>query len=175
MSFILTVFRFFLSLRYKVEIKGLEVLDHQGANLILPNHQALVDPQIIASQIWKKVAIVPVVTEGMYNLPILNTLFKAMNAVPVSDLTAGSKDTDVLKNITTQISNSLKNGNNVLLYPSGQITGQGFEKIFNKKSAHLLVTELPENTRVIGVRIRGLWGSMWSRAWIGNSPNFLIT
>ena len=175
MKYIISIFRFFLSLRYKVEIKGLEVLDHKGANLILPNHQALVDPQIISSQLWKKIAIVPVVTEGMYNLPVLHSLFKLMNAVPVSDLSTGSRDTDVLKNITAQIHKSLEQGNSILLYPSGQITGQGYEKIFNKKSAHILVSELPENTRVIGVRIRGLWGSMWSRAWIGKSPNFLMT
>jgi len=175
MSVLLALFRFFLSLRYKVEIKGLEVLDHKGANLILPNHQALVDPQILSSQLWKKIAIVPVITEGMYSIPVLHSLFKAMNAVPVSDLSTGSKDTDVLKNITSNISKSLKTGHSVLLYPSGQITGQGFEKIFNKKSAHILVNELPENTRVIGVRIRGLWGSMWSRAWYGKSPNLIQT
>jgi len=175
MKFLIAIFRFFLSLRYKVEIKGLEVLDHKGANLILPNHQALVDPQLLSAQLWKKIAIVPVVTEGMYNLPVLHSLFKALNAVAVSDLSAGSRDTDVLKNITTQIHKSLEQGNTILLYPSGQITGQGYEKIFNKKSAHILVSELPENTRVIGVRIRGLWGSMWSRAWIGKSPNFLMT
>jgi len=175
MKFLIAIFRFFLSLRYNVEIKGLEVIDPNCANLILPNHQALVDPQLLSAQLWKRISIVPVVTEGMYNLPVLNSLFKALKAVPVSDLTAGSRDTDVLKNITTQIHKSLEQGNNILLYPSGQITGQGYEKIFNKKSAHILVSELPENTRVIGVRIRGLWGSMWSRAWIGKSPNFLVT
>ncbi len=175
MSIIVAIFRFFLSLRYKVEIKGLDVLKKDNSYLILPNHQALIDPQILGSHLWKRIKIVPVVTEGMYNVPVLNLLFKSLNAVPVSDLSAGSRDTDVLKNITTAIHSALQNGHSVLLYPSGQIAGQGYEKIFNKKSAHVLVSELPENTRVIGVRIHGLWGSMWSRAWIGKSPNLIST
>jgi long-chain-fatty-acid--[acyl-carrier-protein] ligase len=175
MAIILAVFRFFLSLRYKVEIKGLDVLNKKGSYLILPNHQALVDPQILASQLWKKIQIVPVVTEGMYRVPLLHSVLKYMDAVSVSDLSAGSRDTDVLKNVTLKISDSLQSGHSVLLYPSGQISGQGYEKIFNKKSAHNLVLNLPPNTRIIGVRIRGLWGSMWSRAWIGKSPNLITT
>lgn len=175
MKILIAIFRFFLSRRYKVEIKGLDVLNHNGSNLILPNHQALIDPQLLAAHLWKEIEIVPVVTEGMYNIPVLHALFKWMNAVSVSDLSAGSRDTDVLKNITSAISKALKDGRNVLLYPSGQITGQGYEKIFNKKSAHELVLDLPDNTRVIGVRIRGLWGSMWSRAWIGKTPNLVTT
>jgi len=175
MSFLVAILRFFLSLRYTIEIKGLEVLEHKGANLILPNHQALVDPQILVTQLWEKVPIVPVVTEGMYNIPLLKTVFKKLEAVSVSDLSAGSKDTDVLKNITTQINCSLKTGHTVLLYPGGQLCGQGYEKIFNKKSAHSSVSELPQDTRVIGIRIHGLWGSMWSRAWIGKTPNLITT
>lgn len=175
MAAVLALLRFFLSLRYKVEVKGLDILKKEGSYLILPNHQALVDPQILVSQLWRKIRIVPVVTEGMYHVPVLHGIFQRMNAVCVSDLSAGSRDTDVLKTVTSKISASLHEGNSVLLYPSGQITGQGYEKIFNKKSAHNLVLDLPPHTRVIGVRIRGLWGSMWSRAWEGRSPNLITT
>ncbi len=175
MAIIFAISRFLLSLRYKVEIKGLDILNKEGSYLILPNHQALVDPQIMVSQLWKKIRIVPVVTEGMYNVPVLHSILKNINAICVSDLSTGSRDTDVLKNVTSKISLSLEAGNSVLLYPSGQITGQAYEKIFNKKSAHNLVMDLPPNTRVIAVRIRGLWGSMWSRAWDGKSPNLTTT
>lgn len=175
MAIILALLRFFLSLRYRVDITGLDLLNKDGSYLILPNHQALVDPQIVVSQLWRKIRIVPVVTESMYNVPVLHTLLKRINALSVSDLSAGSRDTDVLKTVTAKISTSLKDGNSVLLYPSGQIAGQGYEKIFNKKSAHNLVLDLPHDTRVIAVRIRGLWGSMWSRAWEGKSPNLIKT
>ena len=175
MKLILAIYRFFLSLRYKVVLKNVEILRSKNAKFILPNHQAIIDPQILWTYTAKYCTASPVVTEGFYNLPVLNSIFKKMGAVPVSDLSAGSKDTEVLKTITTQVSNALGSGKNILLYPSGQITGQGYEKIFNKQSAWAVVCEMPEDIQVIGVRIGGLWGSMWSRAWIGKSPNFLTT
>ena len=35
--------------------------------------------------------------------------------------------------------------------------------------------DLPEGVRVIGVRTRGLWGSIWSRAGRKTSPSFVPT
>lgn len=175
MRFLLFIFRFFLSLRYKVELKGTDVLKSNKAKFILPNHQALIDPQILWAFTAKYCKASPVVTESFYNIPVLKTIFKSIGAVSVSDMSAGSRDTKVLNFVTNQVSNALNDGKNILLYPSGQITGQGYEKIFNKQSAWAVVNELPDNTQVVAVRISGLWGSMWSKAWIGKSPNFLST
>ncbi len=175
MRFIIGIYRFFLSLRYKVEIKGTALLKSKAAKFILPNHQALVDPQIMFTHLYKYVNVVPVVTESFFNIPVLKSILIKLGAVKVNDLTAGSRDTTVLDTILTNVVTALKNNKNVLLYPSGQIAGQGYEKIFNKQSAWLIAKNLPENTVVIGIRISGLWGSMWSRAWIGKSPSFLTT
>lgn len=175
MRLIAFIYRYLLSLRYKVEIKGADVLKSSGSKFILPNHQALVDPQILFSHIYKYSKVVPVVTDRFYNNLILGYLFRKIGAVPVSDLSKGSRDMSVLDTIYKNVIEALKNGQNVLLYPSGQIAGQGYEKIFNKQSAFEVVSSLPENTKVIGVRINGLWGSMWSRAWTGKSPSFLKT
>ena len=45
----------------------------------------------------------------------------------------------------------------------------------NKQGAWQVCHQLPEGARVVGMRIRGLWGSMWSRAKTGRSPNFAWT
>jgi len=34
---------------------------------------------------------------------------------------------------------------------------------------------MPKNTRIIGVKIRGLWGSRWSKAWEGKTPSLVKT
>jgi len=175
MRIIITIFRFFLNLRYKVEIKGSEVLKSKQAKFILPNHQAMVDPQLSFTHIYRFTKVVPVVSAQFYELPILKNILSALGAVPVSDLTTGSRDQNVLKSVSASVVKALKNGKNVLLYPAGQIAGQGYEKIFNKQSAWAIVTDLPDDALVVGVRISGLWGSMWSRAWIGKSPNFIKT
>jgi len=175
MKVLIAIYRFFLSLRYKVEITGTEILKSNNAKFILPNHQALIDPQLIFAHLNKYLTVVPVVTEGFYKNPVLKIIFEAFNAVPVSDLSTGSRDINVLNTIFVNVNNALKNGEHVLLYPSGQIAGQGYEKIFNKQSAWAVVNNLPDNTQVIGVRIHGLWGSMWSRAWTGKVPDFFKT
>lgn len=175
MKILIAIYRFFLSLRYKVEFKGAEVLKEKGAKFILPNHQALIDPQLIFTHLYKYQTVVPVVTESFFKNPVLKVFFEAVHAVPVSDLSTGSRDINVLNTIFINVIDALKKGENVLLYPSGQIAGQGYERIFNKQSAWAVVNSLPEDTKVIGVRINGLWGSMWSRAWTGNSPEFFST
>ena len=169
------ILSFILTSRYKLEIKGEEILKQKGGALILPNHQALADPQILISYLFKFRKTVPVVTEGIYNTPVIHYFFKFIQAVPVSDLGAGSRDTDVMKTISLGVTKALDKQRFVLLYPAGQIAGQGYEKIFNKKGAWQIVKQVPENSRIIAVRIHGLWGSMWSRAWIGKSPNLITT
>jgi len=175
MKIILAIYRFFLSLRYNVEFKGLDVLKNKNPKFILPNHQALVDPQILFTHILKYCKAVPVASEIYYHKPLLKQLFDIFGTVIVSDISSSNRDTDALKNIYTNVVKALENGKSVVLYPSGQITGQAYEKIFNKQSAWAVVDNIPENTDVIGVRISGLWGSMWSRAWVGKAPDFIKT
>lgn len=57
------------------------------------------------------------------------------------------------------------------MYPSGQIYLQNFESVVGKKAAHAVVSALPQNVRVLTVRTTGLWGSSFSKAFAGDSPN----
>jgi Acyl-CoA synthetases (AMP-forming)/AMP-acid ligases II len=166
--------RVFLSLRYKVEVKGAEVLKTSSPLFILPNHQALIDPFIIIAQVYKQTTVIPVITAGYYDIPLVKYILKEWGAVRVSDLESGSRNTNVLNEISTAVNGGFAMGKNIILYPSGQIAGQGYEKIFNKKSAHNIVSGMPEDVHVIGVRINGLWGSVWSKAWTGKSQNFVL-
>lgn len=170
--FLLKVANLLLKSRYNVDIKGLDVINNDTPKLFLPNHQAIVDPILILPQIYKVSSAVPVVTEGYFNLPIAKSLFTSWGAISVSDLESGSKDINVLEEVTSKTLECLKRGENVVIYPSGQLTGQGYEKIINKQGAWSIVTSLPEESLVIGVKISGLWGSQWSKAWTGKSPNF---
>lgn len=171
-KFFLVVIRTLLKSRYKLKFKGEDVFDSQKPVLLLPNHQAVVDPMLLVTKLAKKAIAVPVMTESYYDIPVLKLFFKKWGVVRVADLQKGSRDTNVLSGIATGVKEALAEGRTVLLYPAGQITGQGFEKIFNKKSAYQIVQELPDGVDVVGVRISGLWGSMWSRAWTGDSPKF---
>lgn len=162
-----------LKSRYKVEYRNEMVLKSNGAKLFLPNHPALVDPQILLAYLIQKVDVAPMVGEHFFNNPIFKPLFVWMGAVPISDLEAGNRDVDVLKNITTAAVKVLESGKSIVIYPSGQLQKTGLEKINNKQEAYTIVKSMPNHVRIIGIRIQGLWGSVWSKAKSGKSPNFI--
>lgn len=166
--------RLLLQLRYKVVVSGSGVLQNNTPILFLPNHQALIDPVILLSQIYRFTTATPVISEKYYDIPIAKWYFQRMDAVRVSDLETGNRDTNVLKSITRSVFDGFERNTNIVIYPSGQIAGQGIEKIFNKKAAYHIVKDIPENVQVVGVRIHGLWGSMFSKAKTGKSPDFLF-
>ena len=166
--------RLLLRFRYKISITGSEILQNNSPVLFLPNHQALIDPIILLSHIYRFTTATPVVSEKYFNMPVIKWFFKRLGAVRVSDLETGSRDIQVLKTITRSVFKGFQRNKNILIYPSGQIAGQGYEKIFNKKSAYHIVRTIPEGVQIIGVRITGLWGSMWSKAKAGKAPNFFV-
>ncbi len=166
--------RVLLRSRYRVTMKGAERVRRDGPVLYLPNHQALIDPIMLLSQVYRFSTATPVITEKFYDIPVLNWYFRKLGAVRVADLEKGSRDTGVLESITRAVHEGFRHGTSVLIYPAGQLTGQGYEKILNKKSAHAIVQTIPDNVQVVGVRITGLWGSMWSKAATGKSPDFFV-
>ncbi len=167
-------FRTILSLRYRVKVEGISLLRNGTPVLLLSNHQALVDPQILCANVLHHRWVAPVVTETFAKHPLLAPLFRFVGVVAVADGMAQAGETDYEK-MFDSIRVALASGKSVLLYPSGNIAGQGFEVILGKQSAYRTVRQLPPNVRVVCVRIRGLWGSMWSRAWLGRTPNLFWT
>ncbi len=165
-----------LKRRYNIKItEGYELLKGDKSRLYLPNHPAEIDPIILMSEIVKFHNASPMVSATYYNLPIVKYFMKKIGAVAVADLERGVRDITVMDKIREGAQQAYKEGNSILLYPAGQLKSQGYEKIFNKQSAYALIREIPDNVSIIGVRIYGLWGSRWSRAWKGVSPLFFKT
>jgi len=166
--------RLLLHFRYKISIKGADSIRDNSPVLFLPNHQALIDPVILLSQIYRFSTAIPVISEKYFDMPFVKWYFIRMGAVRVSDLETGKRDPRVLKSITRSVFKGFRRNKNILIYPSGQIAGQGYEKIYNKKSAYHIVAAIPANVQIVGVRISGLWGSMFSKAKTGKSPDFFV-
>lgn len=167
------ILRFGFSLRYKVELKGFEILKENRVKIFLPNHQALIEPIILQAHIIKYNEIVPAVSAKYFENIFFRYFMKIVDSIPVSDLDRGVRDINVLNKVKSALLNGLLSGKNALLYPSGQLASQGFEKLFNKQGAYNIVSELPEEIMVVGVRVSGFWGSMWSKAKTGKTPDFM--
>jgi 1-acyl-sn-glycerol-3-phosphate acyltransferase len=169
------LFYFFLKRRYRITIKGGELFKLEGAKLVIPNHPAQVDAQILTAMTLKYWDLVPVSSERFLKMPFVGFLMRSMHTVAVSDLTRGSRNSNALIDIINGSKHALKMERSVIIYPAGTIKMQAEEKIRNKKSTYELVKEFPDHASIIGVRITGLWGSVWSAAWLGRKPNFGLT
>lgn len=175
LKFIAVFYGFFLRLRYRIVLKNTDVIKDAGKAIFLPNHQASVDPQLLLSKLELYQHAAPMIGSAYYDIPVLKSFFKSIGAVRVSDLERGSRNVNVLQSMLDAAEESLAKGQSILLYPSGQLAGQGYEKIFNKQSAYEITRRLDDDVKLIAVRVSGLWGSMWSRAWYGQSPPFVKT
>lgn len=175
---ILYTIRFALSFRYKVNIKGLEKISRlkPGGVLFLPNHPTVfVDPTLVSIAIWRQFPVRPMVVEYMYYTPIMNTVLKMMNAIPVPDFvnTSNSLKKKKADDVIQLVIDDLKKGDNFLIYPAGKTKLQAKEQI-SASGVHKIIQATPE-ANIILVKTTGLWGSQFSRALNGNTPNIFKT
>lgn len=164
-----------LSLRYRVKIKGLENIDPKKTYLIIPNHQAVVDPMLLYSSLYRTLPY-PLIDESYFGIPLVGRLLYWLGGIPVPNISPSSRSAIAQAAALQQTAlDALTIGKSILLYSSGQITHTGAEKIGNKQLTYQICGALPQGVEVLGVRIDGLWGSIWSRKGRSSTPNFATT
>ena len=169
--------RWVLSRRYAVKADGLEALATGKTYLVLPNHPAMVDPMLVAVTL-KDTAVRPLADEKFFHTGLLAPrALKTLGAVAVPDLRAHRSRTGatVARGLFDVVKTTLAGGGNVIFYPSGHLYTEDREQIGTRQLAHVVCGELPAGVEVIGVRTKGLWGSIWSRKGRTSSPAFLPT
>lgn len=171
--------RWIFSRRYKVKSEGKECLDAPATSfLVLPNHPAMVDPMLVTVELWKT-PLRPLSDESFFKAGIVAPyVLKTLGAVAVPDLRKSltRKGATLARGLGDIVKNSLAKGESIIFYPSGHIhTERDREDIGTRQLAYNICSDLPDGVRVIGVRTRGLWGSIWSRAGRKVSPSFVPT
>ena len=183
-SVMVAVGRWIFARRYKVEVDGLAPLttNYQlpatNSFLVLPNHPAMVDPMLVTAA-FGEVALRPLADESFFKTGIVAPMvLKTLGAVAVPDLRKhrSAKGATIARGLNEVVLKALEAGGSVIFYPSGHIqTEADKEEIGTRQLAYNICRELPEGVRVIGVRTRGLWGSIWSRKGRKTSPSFITT
>ena len=177
-SVLLCVGRWVFARRYRVEIDGLKSVAQDKPLLVLPNHPAMVDPMLVGVAFWKT-PLKPLSDESFFHTGIVAPhVLKTLGAVAVPDLRkhATVKGATIARGLGDIVKSTLEDGGNVIFYPSGHIqTEQEHEEIGTRQLAYNICGDLPEGVRVVGVRTRGLWGSIWSRKGRKTSPSFVPT
>lgn len=174
--------RLALSFRYKIKVVGLEnlnkdTLTRPGGVLFLPNHPAIfVDPVACTLAILPKYKIRPMVVEYMYYYPIVNTLMRFMKALPIPDFDVSSNSLKRRKSeqVMSEVIGGLKNGDHFMIYPAGKIKLTSYEAVGGASGVHRILQEAPE-ANVVLMRVKGLWGSKFSRALTGAKPQMFPT
>lgn len=185
---LLFVGRWILRRRYEVELSGTACIDPKQTYLIIPNHPAIVDPLLVTTELHHlQVDIRPLVDESFFSTRFTRHILALFDAVRVPDFRRVNfrpllkvrptrhDSARRAKALGYTVLATLTGGANVLLYPSGHITADGRETMMNRQLAHNVISQLPSDVRVLGVRIRGLYGSMWSRVGGRQAPPFIRT
>jgi long-chain-fatty-acid--[acyl-carrier-protein] ligase len=170
--FIGLITRWILSLRYRVEVKGLEKLEGLRGVLFLPNHPAHADPMILFSRLWPKFGMRSVIVEYMHRKPVLrwiNRLTRSI-AVPNFDVAVNQYKVKRAEETLELVVKGLKRGENFGFYPAGHTKSGKKEMLGGASGCHSILERLPE-VNVALVRTTGLWGSCFSRAFTGKSPD----
>jgi long-chain-fatty-acid--[acyl-carrier-protein] ligase len=172
--------RFVLWFRYSIRIKGLDkinpkVLNKPGGMLFLPNHPAvLVDPLSVGLALWPKIPVRPLIIEYLYYQTGIHAVMKMVDAVPVPNFDTSSNSLKRKRNekVLNTVVDNLRHGQSFIIYPAGQLKDTAREIIGGASMVHHIISEVPE-VNVVLVRVKGLWGSSFSRAYTGKTPPIL--
>lgn len=178
-NFIAWVCLKFLALRYKIRVRGMESLGKLPAKkgiLFLPNHPAHMDPLILFLLLWPRYRMHPVVVEYIFRLPLLKPLMKLVRGVAIPNFDDSINQLKVKRanDAVQRIAAGLQKGESYLLYPAGRLKSCGREVIGGSSGAHAIAQQCPEAPIVL-IRTTGLWGSSFSRAFLGRTPPLVET
>ena len=163
--------------RYRIEFRGLdqvgpETLNRPGGVLFLPNHPCVfIDPVVATLGAWKKYPIRPMVVEYFYYYPFIHKLLRFLDALPVPNFSTSSNSLKRKRSeeVFEEVIRGLKKGDNFLIYPAGGTKNTSKEILGGASGLHRILSDVPQ-ANIVLVRIKGLWGSRFSRYWTGKAP-----
>ncbi len=154
------LFKVFLKLNNRLKIVGEKNVPRKGPVIIAPNHQSFLDGGIVAAGLSSKILKNSYffATEEHVKHPLVKSLAKRNNVIVMKKSN--------LKNSILKLSEVLKKGKNVIIFPEGSRSYDG-EMVPFKKTFAILSKEL--NVPVVPVCIRGAYdvlprGSRWIKS-----------
>jgi 1-acyl-sn-glycerol-3-phosphate acyltransferase len=140
---------------YRVEHRGLDAIPEEGPAVLVCNHVSFVDALLVGGAVRRPVRFV--MYYKIYNLPVLNFIFRTAGTVPIA---GRNEDLLIYDAAFKKIAEYLRNGELVCIFPEGKLTGDGAIQEF-KGGIERILEENP--VPVIPLALQGLWGSFFSR------------
>lgn len=164
---VLFIVRMVLSLRYRISINGIDEIRKNNQDkgiLFLPTHPALIDPVILMAWLFPLFKQRFLADRDQMRRPVIHFFAKYFKVIPIPDpIKYGKEEPENIKRSILKCAELLKEGRNVLIYPSGHILKNRFEQIAGN-SALEKIHEYTDDFDIVLVKTQGLWGSAFSRS-----------
>lgn len=134
---------------YKVRAVDGQKVPAEGGVLLLPNHVSYMDAMVVAAACERPVRFV--MWDVLYNVWWMNGFLRLFGTVPISPTRA--------KDAIRTVSEALKSGEVVCLFPEGEITRTGPMGPL-QKGFELMLRQ--SGCPAVPVHLHGLWGSIFS-------------
>jgi 1-acyl-sn-glycerol-3-phosphate acyltransferase len=141
---------------YRIQTNGTSHIPERGAALIVCNHVSYVDALLLMAISPRPIRFVMDVT--IFRTPVMSWLFRQVRAIPIA---SAKVDAAVMARAFEQVSEALRDGQLVCIFPEGRITDTGELYPFRPGLTRVLERD---PVPVVPVALRGLWGSAFSRA-----------
>lgn len=144
-----------LSVGFRVRTVGQITVPSQGGALMVANHVSFVDALLVAMVSPRPIRFV---MDRSYFKPWwCQWLFRLFRAIPI---TSERRDPTCLREAMSTIDEALNNGELVMIFPEGRLTGDGALSPF-RPGVERILAHRP--VPVVTLALRGLWGSRLSR------------
>ena len=143
-------------LLYRVDKSNFDQVPEQGPAVLICNHVSFVDALVLAGCIRRPIRFV--MYYRIFQIPLLSFIFRAANAIPIA---AAHENPDLMEKAFDKISQSLRDGEVVCIFPEGKITEDGALNEFKPGVVKILERD---PVPVIPFALNGLWGGFFSRA-----------
>jgi 1-acyl-sn-glycerol-3-phosphate acyltransferase len=144
------------SVMYRIDKRDLDAIPDKGAVLLVCNHISYVDALIIAGAVRRPVRFV--MDAHIFDIPVLNFIFRVAGTVPILPR---RQSEEIYQNAFARVAEYLAAGEIVCIFPEGALTRDGEMQAFRAGVSRIL-KETP--VAVVPMALRGLWGSVFSRA-----------
>jgi 1-acyl-sn-glycerol-3-phosphate acyltransferase len=147
---------------YRIRLVHAERIPTEGAAVLVCNHVSFVDAIIVMAESPRPIRFV--MDFRIFRTPLVGWLFRHAKAIPIAP---AHEDAALLGRAYDACARALADGDLVCIFPEGKLTRTGEMNPFRHG-----VTEILRRAPVpvLPIALRGLWGSVFSRAEAGRLP-----
>lgn len=144
-----------VGLVYRLKRQHVERIPADGAALLVANHVSFVDALVLMAASPRPIRFV--MDSSIFRTPVLSWMFRQAKAIPIA---SAKQDAAMMERAFARVSEELRDGNLVCIFPEGRITDTGELYPFRPGVTRILARD---PVPVVPIALQGLWGSFFSR------------